>query len=69
MERLTKFDLEQKILNAWTVRDDIDLLIEHHNRNKMTDDELQKVLTGLSAMAEIRFQALFRCFEEINHVA
>ena len=69
MERLTKFDLEQKILNAWTVRDDIDLLIEHHNRNKMADAEIQKVLTGLSAMAEIRFQALFRCFEDVNNVA
>lgn len=62
-----RFDLEQKIMNAWQVVEDINLLMRRHCDHGMTEDEIQNLLLGLASLYALRFNELFETFEEMVH--
>ena len=59
------FDLEQEIMNAWRVVDDIDLLYENVTETDMSTGDIANVLLGLKGVYSMRFQKLFDVFEDI----
>ena len=59
------FDLEQEIMDAWHVVDDIDLLYENVIETDMSTDDIANVLLGLKGVYSMRFQKLFDAFEEV----
>jgi uncharacterized protein YeeX (DUF496 family) len=59
------FDLEQEIMDAWHVVDDIDLLYENVIETDMSTDDIANVLLGLKGVYSMRFQKLFNTFEEV----
>jgi len=58
-------DLEQEIMNAWHVVDDIDLLHENVIETDMSRDEIANVLLGLESIYNMRFQKVFNMFEDL----
>jgi len=62
---MKRFDLEQEIMNAWHVVDDIDLLYKNVIETDMSTDDIANVLLGLEGVYNMRFEKLFNTFEEI----
>ena len=66
-----RFDLEQEIMHAWQVVDDIEMIAEHfadspkwaHIPPDATDAILGKLL-GIKELYSLRFDRLFNTFEE-----
>jgi hypothetical protein len=61
---MTRFDLEQSIMQCWGVVEDIDLI---YRTESLYDDEdkMQNALLGLHTMYELKFQRLFNQFETL----
>lgn len=59
---IDRFHLEQKIMEAWHVVDDVRLL--YSNIEEVDEDTLQNALIGIETMAEMRFQSLWNTFEQ-----
>jgi hypothetical protein len=59
---MTRFDLEQSIMQCWGVVEDIDLI---YRTESLYDDEdkMQNALLGLHTMYDLKFQKLFNQFE------
>ena len=61
-----RFDLEQQILKCWNVTEEIELLNENVLENDdLTKDDISNYLLGLQTMYELKFDKLFRQFEEM----
>ncbi len=59
-----RFDLEQDIMNCWSVVDDIKELNRCMlDRRKVTDDEVSNYLLGLETIYQVKFERLFETFE------
>lgn len=59
-----RFDLEQDIMNCWSVVDDIKGLSRCMlDRRKMTEDEISNYLLGLETIYQVKFERLFETFE------
>ena len=58
-------DLEQEIMKAWHVVDDIDLLYENVKETDMSTGDIANVLLGLESVYNMRFQKVFNIFEDI----
>ena len=63
--RMKIFDLEQEIMKAWHVVDDIDLLHENVIETDMSRDEIANVLLGLESIYNMRFEKVFNMFEDL----
>ena len=61
-----RFDLEQSILNCWTIIEDIQLLTESVMDGKMDNDEISNYLIGLKAIYGLKFDNCFNIFEEVQ---
>ena len=59
----TRFDLEQDIMDCWTVVNDIDLY--YNTFEGMTEDERMNFLLGAKTIYQKRFEKLFATFEQI----
>ena len=61
-----RFDLEQDIMKAWNVVDDIRLLTEgmFDGTQPMTEDQISNILIGMEHIYELRFNKLFSTFEK-----
>lgn len=60
----TRFDLEQDIMNCWSVVEDIKELSRCMlDRRKMTEDEIGNYLLGLETIYQVKFERLFETFE------
>lgn len=60
----SRFDLEQDIMNCWSVVDDIkELSRSMLDRRKMTEDEVSNYLLGLETIYQVKFERLFETFE------
>ena len=60
-----RFDFEQQIMSCWHVTTDIKDLSEEVLEGDMTKDQITNVLMGMEQMYEIRFNKLFRQFEQL----
>ena len=59
------FDLEQEIMKAWHVIDDIQLLNENVMEKNMSTDDIANALLGLKSIYNMRFVKLFDTFEDL----
>jgi hypothetical protein len=60
-----RFQLEEKIMHAWQVVEDINLLLRQHCDTPMTDDQVQNFLLGLATIYQARFEELQATFEDL----
>jgi len=63
--RMKIFDLEQEIMKAWHVVDDIQLLSENVMETDMSTDDIANALIGLESIYNMRFQKVFNMFEDL----
>ena len=59
------FDLEQEIMGAWNIVDDIQLLNENVMETDMSTDDVANALLGLKSIYNMRFQKVFNMFEDL----
>ena len=59
------FDLEQEIMKAWHIIDDIQLLNENVMETDMSTDDIANALLGLESIYNMRFIKLFDMFEDL----
>ena len=59
------FDLEQEIMNAWHIIDDIQLLNENVMETDMSTDDIANALLSLESIYNMRFQKVFNIFEDL----
>lgn len=61
-----RFDLEQQILDCWKIVDDLKLLSEYVMEDSSANtDSIANVTIGLEQLYQIKFDKLFRTFEEL----
>lgn len=58
-----RFDFEQAIMTAWSVTDDLDLVLEAMD-DGASKDEIRNMLIGIKALQDRKFQKVFSMFEE-----
>lgn len=62
-----RFELEQDILNAWKITDDIDMLYENVMEDEHIDkDTIANALLGLQTIYGMRFERLWNTFEDMT---
>lgn len=59
---MTRFDLEQKILDCWGITDDLKTL--RSNCDQMSQDQLENFLLGLETIYHYKFEECFQLFEQ-----
>ena len=59
-----RFDLEQEIMECWSITTDIENLRIALD-SSMTEDQLDNYLLGLTAIYEVKFSKLFDTFGEL----
>ena len=57
-----RFDLEQEIMECWNVTKDIENF--YYAREEMDEDERLNYLLGLQSIYEVRFNKLWKTFEQ-----
>lgn len=57
-----QFDLEQQILDAWKIVDDLDLY--YHNIDSLDQDQSMNIILGLTELYRLKFEKLFSTFEK-----
>lgn len=62
---MNRFDLEQAILQCWTVTSDIDTLNEYVMDSNLTKDQISNILIGMKELYELKFDKMFRGFENM----
>lgn len=60
-----RFELEQDIMTAWSIVDDLERLRSYRAANSMTEDQLDNYLLGLSTVYQVKFELLFARFEQM----
>ena len=60
-----RFDLEQQIMACWNVTSDIHTLCEGVLESDMTTDQIANILLGMKQLYELKFDKMFRTFEEL----
>lgn len=62
---LTRFDLEEQIMECWNVVKDIETLYSIEDIRDLDYDERMNILIGLSSLYQIKFERLFNTFEQL----
>jgi hypothetical protein len=62
---MNAYDLEQQIMECWHITDDVSVLTEEILEGDLTKDKIVNVLTGLEQLYAIRFNKLFRTYEQL----
>jgi hypothetical protein len=65
MEIRSLYKLEEKIMAAWSIIDDIRLLAETQSDREMSQDELENYLLGLETIYKVKFENLFSQYEKL----
>ncbi len=63
---MNTFDLEQDILNCWSVTTDIDLLYKNVMETEMSKDDIANVLLGIKCLYEMKFNRAWSEFEKVT---
>ncbi len=61
-----QFDYEQQIMSCWNITSDLKDLSEEILEGNLSKDQIGNVLIGLEQLYNIRFEKLFRIFEQFN---
>ena len=65
MEAHSLYALEERIMAAWSIIDDIRLLAEIYSEKSMTKDEVLNYLLGMETIFNRKFDSLFSQYEEL----
>ena len=57
-----RFKLEEDIMRAWSVTDQIDALLKLHDTRDLSYDELANLLLGIQSVANMNFEILWKTF-------
>jgi hypothetical protein len=60
-----RFDLEQQILDCWTVTNDIEKVYEAITDGVISKDQASNILLGMRDLYNLKFDGLFRTFEQL----
>jgi len=66
MKPITRFTLEDQIMECWGVVDDLDMVYSTEALYE-DQDRMMNTLLGLQELYKIRFQRLFDTFEHLVH--
>jgi hypothetical protein len=58
-------DIESKIMDCWSVINDIQILNEAVLEKDLTTDQISNVLLGLESLYELKFQRLFEDYKKL----
>ena len=64
---MDRFDLEQNIMKCWNITDDINLVYKNVMESDMSTDQIANALLGMQTIYEMKFEKLFRQFEQLIH--
>ena len=62
-----RFEFETQIMSCWGITTDLKDLLEEVLEGNMSKDEVANVLIGIEHLYNIRFEKLFRQFEQLVH--
>jgi hypothetical protein len=64
---LKPFELEDKIMSAWSTKEDLELLMRHHMDREqiMTEDEIANALLGIISLHDMRCNELFDTYTKV----
>jgi hypothetical protein len=60
-----RFELEEKIMQAWQVTSDVELIYRKVTDEGLSEDELSNALLGIMTIYNLRFNDLFDTFEQM----
>lgn len=62
---MSSYDLEQDILNCWTITNDLDLLLKECEKieNAEVADQISNIVLGIKYVYDLRFQRCWKSFE------
>ena len=62
----TQFDLEQRIMQCWSIIDDIDMLYTNvmDAPEKLTEDHIANILLGMKQLYDLKFNTLMSTYEK-----
>lgn len=65
MQKISRFTLEEKIMDCWGVCDDINTLYAQFDLSELTQDQIQNALLGIQTLYQMKFEQLFSVFEQL----
>jgi len=65
MSMSKRFELEEKIMQAWHVTSDVELIYRKVTDEGLSGDELSNALLGILTIYNLRFNDLFDTFEQM----
>jgi len=65
MSMSKRFELEEKIMQAWYVTSDVELIYRKVTDEGLSGDELSNALLGILTIYNLRFNDLFDTFEQM----
>ena len=66
MKPITRFTLEDQLMECWGIVDDLDMVYSTEALYQ-DQDRMMNVLLGMQELYKIRFQRLFETFEHLVH--
>jgi hypothetical protein len=60
-----RFDLEQGIMQCWSITEDIELLRWRHDAGIIDADQVDNFLLGLKTIYDIKFEKLFETYSQL----
>ena len=63
--KVDRFDLEQQLLQCWSVVDDLKVVYKQFDHSELSPDEIQNALLGLATIYEMKFQQMFDTFSKL----
>ena len=63
---VSRFDLEQYLLDCWKITDDINLLNEFVLERDFNTDQISNTLLGLHTLYTMKFEKAWECFEKLT---
>ncbi len=63
--KVSRFDLEQQILDCWNVVGELALVNENVLEDKISKYDTSNILLGIEKLYDLKFQKLFSTFEDL----
>lgn len=61
----TRFDLEQEIMNCWSIVDDLKIVRHALLEDAASTDSIDNMLLGLTELYQVKFDIMFQTFESL----
>jgi hypothetical protein len=61
-KKIDRFDLEQDIMNAWHICDDLQAVLKAWD--SLNEDKKMNILIGINDLYNVKFETLFNTFEQ-----